>query len=102
MLTYYLRFDTKEAATTALEAAGWVDENDNPDVGSGYRWDNVGAVETIAAIFDGSGILLTPAIVDTRHHVNIYALEDGALPAAFAATEILAPASPQRRFGVDP
>ena len=99
MLTHYLRFADRAAMLAALDALGWIGEGGAIARPANFRIDEIGPVQTAPAELDGDGEPTTPASVDARHHVNLYAVDDAVLPAGLSAYAIAAPATPVRIFG---
>jgi len=65
MNDYHLRFTDRDEAVAVLEAAGIPD---GPTHDSAV--DHVGEVVLVPAVMDGDEEL-EPAVIDTRHHVNL-------------------------------
>ena len=65
MTDYHLRFTDRDEAVAVLEAAGIPD---GPTHDSAV--DHVGEVVLVPAVMDGDEEL-EPAVIDTRHHVNL-------------------------------
>lgn len=65
MNDYHLRFIDRQQAAEVLAAAG-ISENPTHDTAV----DHVGEVVLVPAVMDGDEEL-EPAVIDTRHHVNL-------------------------------
>lgn len=100
MITYYLRFDSEAEARQALIDALWMEESGELILPDNFRWDAIGSIVTTPAVLDAAGIEISAAVLDSRHHVNIYAIDGSACPAPLQPFLISAPSNPVRVFGV--
>ena len=81
MTDYHLRFTDRDEAVAVLEAEGIPD---GPTHDSAV--DHVGEVVLVPAVMDGDEEL-EPAVIDTRHHVNLRVRE----PLNIAQLDALSP-----------
>ena len=100
MKTHYLRFDSEADARQALMDALWMEEAGDLVLPANTRWDAIGPITLTPAVLDAAGVEITAAVVDTRYHVNIYAIDGSDCPAALQPFVIPAPSNPVRVFGV--
>ena len=89
-LRFYLRFTSRSAADTALKCLdGYMVQNDDGGLaapgthprGPGWHGYHIGSIVATPAVLDDDGAEETPAVMDTRHHVNIMTTTDAAAQA---------------------
>lgn len=69
-----VRADTHGYWRNVAEDWGLIDADENPMLG--VTIDPIGPVETTPAVFDALGAVVTPAITDNRHHLNLRVATD--------------------------
>lgn len=107
VLRFYLAFTTRPAADKALSCLpGYMltDDDGNPVApgkhcnGKGWHGYHVGPVVKTEAVLDADGKVITAAVMDNRHHVNILTTDPDAaafLKAGVAKLRFVFPTKPR-------
>lgn len=72
-MTDYIDYQTRAQTETPWNAAaaglGWLVDGNTP--APGVSLSLIGEVVVVPAVYDKNGDLITPAVMDDRHHVNV-------------------------------